>query len=397
MKIKWAIFTKYVIILKDKFQFAIVIKHTFGKSANHKGENMRKYYIDNIRILCILMLFPFHTAMIFNGLGERWYVHSKDLFGATMLNIAVYPWWMSALFALAGMSTVYALKNRTVKQYINERFFKLFIPLISAILLLIPVQTYIADKYFNHYTGSYMEHLSVYFSLTDFSGYDGHFTPGHAWFILYLFVISMVTLPLIIWYKNKKKKINSSSMNMVKIVSMFLIVVIAVPILDIGGKSVGEFAANFLLGYFILSIEEVQDKLEQHRAVLGITWVILIIMRCTMFQMGIYHGFIWNLQQRFLSWIGILAIIGLGKRFLEFNNKFTKYFVPSVFPIYIFHQSIIVIIGFVVVSNISEPVMQYFIIMAASFILTIMIYEMFRRLAITRLLFGIKKGKLFLE
>lgn len=139
-------------------------------------------------------------------------------------------------------------------------------------------------------------------------------------------------------------------------------------------------------------MEEVQDKLEQHRTVLGITWIILIIMRCTMFQMGIYNIFLWDLQQRFLSWIGILAIIGLGKRFLEFNNKFTKYFAPSVFPIYIFHQSIIVIIGFMAVRSISEPVLQYFIIMGTSFILTIMIYEIFRRLAITRLLFGIKKG-----
>lgn len=77
---------------------------------------MRKNYIDNIRILYILMLFPFHTAMIFNGFGERYYIHSKDLFGATMLTIAVYPWWMSGLFALVGMSAVYALKNRTVKQ-----------------------------------------------------------------------------------------------------------------------------------------------------------------------------------------------------------------------------------------------------------------------------------------
>src|SRR5690349_12155441 len=101
------------------------------------------------------MLFPYHTAMIFNGLGETWYVHSKDLFGATMLIMGVYPWWMSSLFAFAGMSTVYALNKRTVKQYIEERFFKLFVPLISAILLLIPVQTYIADKYFNNYTGSY--------------------------------------------------------------------------------------------------------------------------------------------------------------------------------------------------------------------------------------------------
>ena len=117
---------------------------------------MRKYYIDNIRILCILMLFPFHTAMIF----KTWYVHSNDLFGATMLILGVYPWWMSALFVLAGMSTVYALKKRTIKKYIEERFLKLLVPLISAILLLIPVQTYIADKYFNHYSGSYIAHLS---------------------------------------------------------------------------------------------------------------------------------------------------------------------------------------------------------------------------------------------
>lgn len=353
---------------------------------------MRKYYIDNIRILCILMLFPFHTAMIFNGFGENYYVHSKDLFGANILIVVVYPWWMAVLFALAGMSTVYALKNRTIEQYIKERFFKLFIPFISAILLLIPVQTYIADKYFNQYTGSYMEHLSVYFSLTDFSGYDGHFTPGHTWFILYLFLISMVTLPIIIWYENKKTKINGSSINIIKIVPMFLIVLIAVPILDIGGKSVGEFAAYFLLGYFILSMEEVQDKLEQHCVLLGVAWIILIIMRCTMFQMGISDGFLWDVQQRLLGWIGILAIIGLGKIFLEFNNKFTKYFGPSVFPIYIFHQSIIVIVGFQVVTNINVPVMQYFIIMGISFILTILMYEMLRRLEIARFLFGIKEG-----
>lgn len=352
---------------------------------------MRKYYIDNIRILCILMLFPFHTAMIFNGFGESWYIHSKELFGATMLNVAVYPWWMSGLFALAGMSTVYALRKRTVKQYIQERFFKLFIPLISAILLLIPVQTYLADKYFNHYTGSYIEHFSVYFSLTDFSGYDGHFTPGHTWFILYLFVISMVTLPLVIWYKNRNKKINGTTLNMAKILLMFLVVLIASLIPDIGGKSVSEFAAYFLLGYFILSIEEVQDKLEQHRVSLGIAWAILMIMRCSLFQMGISHGYIWEIQQRFLGWIGILAIIGLGKRFLEFNNRFTKYFTSAVFPIYIFHQSIIVIIGFLIVHSVREPVIQYFTIMGLSFILTIMMYELCRRLGVTRFLFGIKK------
>ncbi|WP_419260437.1 acyltransferase family protein [Clostridium chromiireducens] len=354
---------------------------------------MRKYYIDNIRILCILMLFPFHTAMIFNGWGENWYVHSKALFGATMLDLAVYPWWMSGLFTLAGVSTVYSLRNRTVKQYIQERFLKLFIPLISSILLVIPVQAYIADRYFNNYIGSYIEHFAVYFSLTDWSGYDGHFTPGQTWFILYLFVISMITLPLIIWYKNKENKISGKSITIMKIVLMFLIILLAAPILDIGGKSIGEFAADFLLGYFILSMEEVQARLEKYRIPLGLAWVILIIMRCTMYQMSISHGLLWEVQQRVLGWIGILAIMGLGKKFLEFNNKFTQCFTSAIFPIYIFHQSIIVIVGFIVVQTVRVPVIQYFVIMGTSFILTIIMYEIFRRLPVIRFLFGIKKDR----
>lgn len=110
-----------------------------------------------------------------------------------------------------------------------------------------------------------------------------------------------------------------------------------------------------------------------------------------MYRVDASDGLLWNIQQRFLSWIGILAIIGLGKRFLEFNNKFTQYFKSSVFPIYIFHQSIIVIVGFFVVRNVSEAVIQYLMIMGTSLVLTIIVYEIFKKLAITRFLFGIKK------
>lgn len=352
---------------------------------------MRKYYIDNIRILCILLLFPYHTAMIFNGFSEKWYVHGKPLFGATMFDVAVYPWWMSLLFALAGISTVYSLKSRTGKQYIKERIFKLFIPFISAFLLIVPVQPYLADKFFNKYTGSYIEHFSIFFSATDWSGYDGHLTPGHTWFILYLFLISMVTLPLIIWYKNRKKKIDYNNLNMIKIILMCIFILIGMPILNIGGKSIGEFTAYFLLGYFVLSIEEVQNKLEKYCVPLTFAWTILIIIRCTMYMTGMYHGFLWEVEHRVLGWIGILAVLGLGKKFLNFNSRFRKYFTAASFPLYIFHQSIIVIIGYFVVNHMNTAVLEYFIIMIMSFILSIFLYEVCRRIGITRFLFGIKK------
>ena len=82
---------------------------------------MRKHYIDNLRILCILLLFPYHTAMIYNTFGERFYITGTPTQSLTFGTLAVYPWWMTGLFVLAGMSTMYALEHRTGKEYVKER------------------------------------------------------------------------------------------------------------------------------------------------------------------------------------------------------------------------------------------------------------------------------------
>ncbi|QOX62009.1 acyltransferase family protein [Anoxybacterium hadale] len=352
---------------------------------------MRKYYIDNIRIFCILLLIPYHTAMIFNNFGESWYIHSQNNTLATLFIIGVYPWWMSVLFVLAGMSTVYALKKRTPRQYAKERFQKLLIPMVSAIVLLVPVQTYLADKFFHNYPGSYFDHFSIFFSLTDWSGYDGHFTPAHTWFILFLFIISMISLPLMSWYNKKEHKRNSTEMNMIKILPMFLVILLCVPILDIGGKSIGEFAACFLLGYFVLGMEEVQNRLVKYRIQLGISWLLLIMIRCSLYQAQLSSGFVWDVEQRILSWIGILAIIGLGKYHLEFNSRFTKYFAPAAFPFYFFHQTIVVVTGYFIVQQLPGVFLQYFSIVLISYALTFLMYEICRRITFTRFLFGIKR------
>ncbi|NTV78569.1 MAG: acyltransferase family protein [Clostridiales bacterium] len=352
---------------------------------------MRKYYIDNLRILCILLLFPFHTAMIYNNYGEQFYIHGKDSVIASLFTIAVYPWWMSLLFALAGISTVYAMNHRTTNEYIKERVHKLLIPVLSGIVLLIPIQTYIADLYFRQYEGSYLEHIPIFLKLTDFSGYDGHFTPGHTWFILYLFVISIITLPLILWYKKRVKKINGEKIRMSALIFMFLIVLVSTPILEIGGKSIGEFTACFLLGYFVLSLEEVQNKLEKNYGFLGVFWVVLILIRCILYQNGMSDGIIWNIEYRILSWIGILAALGIAKHFLNGNYSFTKYFTPAAFPIYLFHQSILVVVGYFILRFIEIFWLQYWCIVLFTFILTLLVYEVCKRLPVLRFLFGMKK------
>ncbi len=352
---------------------------------------MRKYYIDNIRILCILLLFPFHTCMIFNTFGEPFYVFSKPVTVFSEFVVAVYPWWMTLLFTIAGISSAYALKKRSGKEYAKERVSKLLIPFLFGMVILIPVQSYIADVFHNAYAGGYFKHYGVFFTkFTDLTGYDGGFTPAHTWFMLYLFVISMISLPIMLWYGKLKNKIDGNKITMPMLLPMFMLILLMTPIIELGGKSIGESLACFLIGFFLLSLDEVQDRLAKYRMPLGVSWVVLMALRSFMYLNNFGYGLAWDIEQRILTWIGILAILGLGKKYLNFNNKFTQYFSPAAFPIYFFHQSVLVIVAFYVVKLTDIISLQFALILIMSFVITLLCYEIFKRFSVTCFMFGIK-------
>jgi len=56
-------------------------------------------------------------------------------------------------------------------------------------------------------------------------------------------------------------------------------------------------------------------------------------------------GTLVDIYTRLQGWVGILAIVGLGKHYLEFHNKGTSYLSKASFPIYILHQSWLVLVA----------------------------------------------------
>jgi glucan biosynthesis protein C len=72
----------------------------------------RIYYVDWLRILPVLLLFPFHTSRVFNS--EAFYVKASPLSGpADWVTSFIGLWHMPLLFFLAGCSTYLALRKRT--------------------------------------------------------------------------------------------------------------------------------------------------------------------------------------------------------------------------------------------------------------------------------------------
>ena len=160
---------------------------------------MRKHYIDNLRWMVILLLIPYHAAMAWNVWGEPNYIYFEG--NAVISSIVVFlsPYFMPLMFLLAGISTKFSLQKRTVRQYILERLKKLLVPFASGTIFMMPLMTYLANKFNYGYTGNVFQHYTVFFTrFTDLTGADGGFSVGQFWFILYLFFISLIALGIIL-------------------------------------------------------------------------------------------------------------------------------------------------------------------------------------------------------
>lgn len=355
----------------------------------------RKYFIDNLRWMAILLLFPFHAAQIWSG-GEYsgFYIYSHTSTALYVFSTAIYPWYMTFLFTIAGMSCRYALLKRTNKQFVVERTKKLLFPFFFGLLVLVPVMTYTAEVFFNGYIGTYWQQYGLFFTKeTDLTGYHGGFTPAHLWFLFYLYVISLTALLIV--YLNKKclPKFRFAGASYIFIILLFVPEWLCQYVLNLGGKSLGQFMILYLFGYYILSEESILQKLRQYQlaslAVCIMSGSLYTYLYC--FE-NVRNIWITGLYV-FYGWMGIISLLGIGQSKLNFHNRLSDYLARASFHVYILHMPILVVVGFFVLKLSVGVAGQFLLIVLIPFIVTFVIYEIVKRVPVLRLLLGIAKQK----
>lgn len=356
---------------------------------------MRKYYIDNLRWMCIVLLLPFHAAMAWNSWGEGNYIYYESNKVLSSFIMLIGQWYMPLLFVLAGMSARYALKKRSYGSFAMERVKKLLIPLISGMLTVVAVMTYFADRSLNDYQGNFLQHYGVFFTkFTTLTGYDGGWTPAHLWFLLYLFIISMVCLGIIALQRKYKSDFRLNRIPVVMISLMVLLVAVADQALVIADKSICKFMVLFLIGYYVFSEEENLEKVSKHRYCF---WGIMLISCIATTYMFIwcndYDRIACNIFSYLACWFGILALIGSARLHLNMDNRLTRYFIKRSFLIYIFHFIWLVIGQFYLTPYVEMTAMVYFVSWITAFILTLVTCEAVIRIPGIRWMFGMKKNK----
>jgi glucan biosynthesis protein C len=91
------------------------------------------------------------------------------------------------------------------------------------------------------------------------------------------------------------------------------------------------------------------------------------------------------------SWSAVVFVLSIGARYLNTNNKFLVYGNEAVLPFYLFHQTIILCVGWYVIRWDMGILIKLLIIAAVSFPLIMVLYEVFvRRFNMVRFFFGMR-------
>ncbi len=343
----------------------------------------RRYDVDWLRVIAVFAVIALHSAVIFSW-GQVNVKHVQHTLTVDAIVIVLSLWIIPLLFVLAGASTRFGLARRTPKEYAAERARRLLVPLLAFLAFPAIVANALGWDFLLHLPGN--PHLAFTAIGT-----------GHLWFILYLYVFSMIALPLFVYLRTPSGARVISRLAQI-CETPGVIFLLALPVLGIdSGDNDSAILRLFYLIYFVYGFVIFSDT-RFGRAIEKQTWYALItavgltvVLVFTAESNVQFDGTLGRFVDVAARWCWVLAFLGLGRRFLNRTNGVLQYLAEASYPIYILHFLILSLIGYAI-AGLSWPVeLKYLTILVLTVAATVLAYDLaVKRTRVTRFLFGMK-------
>jgi glucans biosynthesis protein C len=356
----------------------------------------RRYDLDALRVLAVLLLIPFHSARVFDVFDPFYVKNPQTSDGLSWAVVAfLNPWHMPLLFVLAGAATWLALGHRGPTAYLGERVRRLLVPFLFGVVLVVPPQGFLASR-FRGGDQSVAAFLADYWTIEgDLSGYTGSWTPAHLWFIGFLFIFSVVALPPLLRWRSRPVRARWLLYGM----PLVLLAADELPAPSDGPQNPWYSLALFVAGFLLLADEGAERLVHRHWRPLLAAAAVTMATVLLVWRSGIGDG--WgdgspldvgfSLLEEANTWIWVLALVGAGRALLRAPLPGLGYASEASLPFYVLHQTVIVAVAYVVVGWELGVWPKFAAICLAAFSLTLLVYEVaVRRTNPTRFLFGMK-------
>lgn len=379
----------------------------------------RRYDLDWIRVGAFFLLILYHTGMFY--VPWEWHVKTPHVVEGLMpFMLLTNPWRLTLLFLVSGAATRFMADKSTVGELTWARVARLLPPLLFAMFVIVPPQSYYqVVEYIAQHPNS---GLSVDNFWVRYVTASGHWcdakggcltTPtwNHMWFVAYLLFYTLVLSGLLLLWKKAGEHIQKAVEWSLKGIGLFLW-----PILFLGtartllirfGEThalIGDHYVHavsfsaFLLGFGLAKSERLRERLIAAR------WPALVL---AIAAWAGWASYVWVYRHdtpvpprplietmRFVfatdTWCAIVAILGFGARHLNKGGPVLRYLTLGVFPFYLIHQTLIVVMAHHLAKLGLPQGLEGAILVVATFAGCFATYEAVRRIPGVRVLFGLK-------
>lgn len=150
-----------------------------------------------------------------------------------------------------------------------------------------------------------------------------------------------------------------------------------------------------VIGFLIVTDARFDRAIQRHRwAGLGLTMLLLVVLLATGLpsesaRWGATGPVLDVIALAVGGWVGLVAILGFGRRYLSFPHPILGYAGEAVLPVYILHQPVIVMIAYLIRTWDMDVGAKYLLLSTSASIVIMVFYEfLIRRSNVLRFLFG---------
>jgi len=389
----------------------------------------RRHDIDALRIFAFALLILYHTAMAYVS-GSGWDFHIKSIHTAEWLQwpmIFLNRWRMSLLFLISGAAIALAAPEGRLGRFARERTWRLMLPLIFGIFVVVPIQPYCEGVASGHLAPGFWNFLVSYWDFhvwpkDSFTGWQYGFTWNHLWYLAYLwtYTVCLVALMPLLGLAGVRSGIAAFCRMPAWLFVGAPTALLLFYILYLAPKFPGtnafagdwyqhaKYATIFLAGYLLARETGFWSRVVSLRRVTLVTALASITLylglRLTG-QLVSADSWVYRVPQTFWEvlsqtaqtlylWTALLAILGWGKALLDRPFRWLPYCTEAVYPWYMLHQSLIILILFWLKPMSLGPWLEPALVVGGTVAGCYVLHEfVIRRVAFIRPLFGLKPVK----
>jgi hypothetical protein len=359
------------------------------------------FFVDWLRVFALGVLWWYHSGLIFS---EKTGFHIKNNEPILYLDHFLFffhEWRLALLFFVSGVAGYY-VGQKYGKRFLAERWKRLCIPLLFGVLVIVPPQIYI-ERIFNGF--AYQSYYHFYIQSFQNGFYPhGDISWHHLWFMAYLLCyVSIFTLAKNIFARFRVQS-NFYLSPFIWVLPLVIAEILLKPY-STGVQNIVQDLAKFtsyfilyLYGFFIASKPLYWDRIksQKYTSLVAVVCSFILIYWIRMSGAGLADGVLspfYTAIRAINTWLCILVLIGFAATYFNFNHRWLSTMNRAILPMYILHQTAIIVIGYQVIGLSMNPAMKWLLVMLFSFLFSWLIYRyIIAKVGTIAFLFGLKNG-----